>query len=197
MNPVDWRDEIVTVLGWSEGASTERSGRPAGSMADSPAERRFEGAMAVDATVAHIVELGEAEAAVNNEQVAPAHLVVGLLTQSQSVAAAATWLGMTVGRVRSAAGLRNERRVVAGGAPPGRAGGATGPGTGPIIPCGGGSQDVIPHAVAAGTRGGKAEAVVVDLAWNTEPPRQVLREGSTGPHVVLDGPGQPVRPLGD
>lgn len=177
VDPVDWRDEIVKVLGWREGANAERSGRPAGSLSDSLAERRFEGAVVIDGAAAHIVELSEQEAAANNEEVAPVHLVVALLVEGWSVAAASGgWLGMSPGRVRSAAGLRNVRRVIAGGAPPGRIGGPPAPGAGPVVLCGGDSRAVLPDAVAAGTRGGTPEAVVVDLTWRTMRPTAEERQ---------------------
>ncbi|MEX0658164.1 MAG: Clp protease N-terminal domain-containing protein [Egibacteraceae bacterium] len=36
VDPLDWRDQIVGVLGWREGASAHREGRPAGTLAESP-----------------------------------------------------------------------------------------------------------------------------------------------------------------
>lgn len=51
--------------------------------------------------------------------------------------ATACWLGLTPGRVRAAAGLRNDRRVVAGGTPPGPSSPAR---LGPMVLAGGGTD---------------------------------------------------------
>ena len=40
VDPLAWRDQIITVLGWDEGRSAEREGRPAGRLAASPTELR-------------------------------------------------------------------------------------------------------------------------------------------------------------
>jgi hypothetical protein len=53
VGPLDWRDQITTVLGWAEGAKAEREGRPAGGMADSLADLRFSGALEEEAAVSH------------------------------------------------------------------------------------------------------------------------------------------------
>lgn len=179
VDPVDWRDEIVTVLAWREGATAAREGRPAGSMADSLAERRYGGAIAVDADVHHIFDLASDEAVANGQEAGAAHLLVALLREGESVAAATgRWLGMTPGRVRSAAGLRNERRVVAEGAPPGGGVPATGDA---LVLCGGGTDaDLLAEVIALAPRRRSRttpEAVVVDLGWQTRLPAAEQRQG--------------------
>ena len=57
LDPLDWRDGVNTVLGWQEGAAAEREVRPAGRLAESPADKRFEGVMAVASSVDAIVAL--------------------------------------------------------------------------------------------------------------------------------------------
>lgn len=173
VDPLDWRDGIVEVLGWREGASAQRDGRPAGRIADSLPERRFSGTLEVTLVVLHILELAEEEATANHTTVGPANLLVALLLEVNSVGAAVgRWLGLTPGRVRSAAGLRNSRRVVAEGAPAG--GTPRGSTAGPMVLCGGGPDsallaDVVAlSAERAEPRGPRV--ALVDLGWQTRPP---------------------------
>lgn len=170
VGPLDWRDQITTVLGWAEGAKAEREGRPAGGMADSLADLRFSGALEEEAAVSHLLELAKREATANDSEVGPAHLLVGLLLEADSVGAATgRWLGMTPGRARSAGGLGNDRRTVAGGAPPGRW--PRGESAGPMVLCGGGSDAglLAEIVVLAGERAGprRPNVVLVDLGWST------------------------------
>ena len=181
VDPLDWRDQITTVLAWSEGARAERESRPAGSMAGSLAELRFSGGLAMERAVPHIVELAQHEATANDSDVGPAHLLVGVLVEAESVGAATgQWLGLSPGRVRAAAGLRNHRRAVAGGAEPGRR--SRGSSTGPLVLCGGGTDaDLLAEvvALAAGRAGSDGpRAVLVDLAWHTLPPTAEQRRSN-------------------
>ncbi|MGI8535302.1 MAG: Clp protease N-terminal domain-containing protein [Mycobacteriales bacterium] len=119
IDPLAWRDQITTVLGWNEGRSAEREGRTPGGLAASPAARRFTGPLALSRACAHVVALAQQEADGHGTAVGPAALLVALLREGESIAAATgAWFGMTVGRVRSASGLPHRRRIVAGGAPP-------------------------------------------------------------------------------
>lgn len=179
VDPVDWRDEIVTVLAWREGATAARENRPAGFMADSPAERRYAGPIAADTDVHHILGLAAEEAVANGQETGPAHLLVGLLREGESVAAATgRWLGMTPGRVRSTAGLRNERRVVAERAPPG--GGSNAIGDAALVLCGGSTDaDLLAEVIALAPRRRSRtilKAVVVDLGWQTRLPAAEQRQ---------------------
>jgi cyanophycinase len=165
VDPLEWRDEIVTVLGWREGAAAAHAGRPAGSMADSPADRRFDGAMETGSEVEVVLQLAAAEAAANGTEVRPEHVMAALLLDGESVGAAtASWLGLTTGKVRAAAGLVSRRRVVADGNPPGPFHRA--PTAGPLVLCGGAPdrdlyQDLIRLVRAAGA--GFPKVVVVDV----------------------------------
>lgn len=195
---LDWRDQIVRVLSWGEAQTADREGRPmpARRSADSLAELRFTGTMTVDATVDHIVAMAQDEADANHDEVGPAHLLLALLLEGECVAAATgRWLGMTPGRVRSLARLRNERRIVAGGVPP--APPSRRLGTGPMVLCGGApDDDLLARVVAlAPRRNGRShpQAVLVELGWKT---RRTTAEGrcrladrwtSIGAHGVDSG----------
>lgn len=198
VDQLDWRDQIVRVLAWGEARIADREGVPmtARRSADSLAQLRFIGTMKVDATVDHVVALAKDEAVANHDQVGPAHLIIGLLLEGECVAAATgCWLGMTPGRMRSLARLRNERRVVADGiahVPCSRRAG-----TGPMILCGGGADDdLLARVVAlAPRRSGRSlpHAVLVELGWKT---RRTTTEGrrrlvdrwtSIGAHGVDSG----------
>jgi hypothetical protein len=167
VDQLDWRDQIVRVLSWGEARMAERDGIPVSARrsAESLAQLRFTGTMAVDATtVDHIVALAQDEAVANHDEVGPAHLITAVLLEGECVAAATgSWLGMTPGRIRSLAGLRNERRVVAGGIPhapwPRR-------GTGPMVLCGGGADDnLLARVVAlAPRRSGRSLPQAVSLS---------------------------------
>ncbi|MGH9155140.1 MAG: Type 1 glutamine amidotransferase-like domain-containing protein [Acidimicrobiales bacterium] len=161
---LEWRDGIIRVLGWNEGGQWEREGRPASSVCDSPAERRFGGELLTGPDVHAVLDLAAAEAAANGEEIGPAHLVVGLLLAVDSVGAAgARWHGLTPGRVRVAAGLIDVCRPPAGGAPPGR----TGPrreGAGALVLCGGGSAQALPAVLDLAPR--PCSVVLVDMAWS-------------------------------
>lgn len=197
VDQLDWRDQIVRVLAWGEARMAERDGLPMSDRrsADSLTELRFTGTMAVDATVDHIVALAQDEAVANNDEVGPAHLIIALLLEGECVAAATgSWLGMTPGRIRSLAALRNERRVVAGGIPHAP---CFRRGTGPMVLCGGGADDdLLARVVAlAPRRSGRSlpQAVLVDLGWKTRPTsaegrRQLAdRWTSIGAHGVDSG----------
>ena len=124
--------------------------------------------MAIDATVDHIVAAAHDEAVANYDEVGPSHLIIALLLEGDCVAAATgCWLGMTPGRIRSLAGLRNERRVVADGIPHAPCSRPTG--TGPIVLCGGGADDdLLARVVALAPRrsgGSLPRAVLVELGW--------------------------------
>ncbi|HVE46893.1 MAG TPA: hypothetical protein VNA57_09140 [Acidimicrobiales bacterium] len=137
----DWREQIVRILGWREGALAESEGRPPRTVADSPEQLRFTGTIEVDAAVSYVVELATVEAAANRSDVGPQHVLVALLLEGESIGAGTgAWLGMTPGRVRAAAGLINEARVVADGAPHARV--QRGGGTGPIVLAGGGGRQL-------------------------------------------------------
>lgn len=178
VDALDWRDHILTVLGWREGADAEREGRPAGRTADSLADLRFSGALEIEPVLLHVVELATKEAAANHTNVGPAHLLVGLICEANSVAAATgSWLGLTAGRVRAAAGLRNSRRVVADAAPPG--GNPRGPNCGPVVLCGGGTDaglmtDVVALSAERAGLGGPRVGLV-DLGWHSVPPTAEAR----------------------
>ena len=83
--PLDWRDGVNTLLGWQEGAAAEREGRPAGRLAESPADKRFEGIMAVASSVDAIVALTAQEVARNGEDAGPAHVLVALLLEKRPI----------------------------------------------------------------------------------------------------------------
>ena len=158
LDPLDWRDAVNTVLGWQEGAAAEREGRPAGRMAESPA---------VDA----IVALATDEAERNGDLAGAAHLLVGLILEANSVASATgRWFGLSPGRLRAAAGLRNERRVVADGVPPSRS--PRPAGCGPVVLCGGATDgDLLARIVAvAGPNPGRPRVVLVEASWHVERP---------------------------
>lgn len=147
--------------------------RVPGTMADSPAVHRFSGVVDVDATLSHVLQLAQQEAADNGSDVGAGILLVSLLREVESVGAAtAGWLGMTVGRVRAAAGLRSQRRVVAGGAPSG--GPPRRPGSGPLVLCGGAPETDLLRQVTelASRRSDPAvlSAVAVDLGWASQRP---------------------------
>lgn len=173
VDPLDWRDQITTVLGWREGALAERESRPAGRVADSATELRFAGTIEVDDGVRHIVELAKTEAAANDDTIGAAHFLIALLDEGDSVGAATgRWLGLTPGRVRAAAGLRNERRSIAGGAPSGLS--SRRRATGPLVLCGGGTDtDLLLRVVGlAREQVGRSRprAVLVDLGWQSRRP---------------------------
>jgi hypothetical protein len=178
IDPLDWRDQIVRVLGWREGALAEREGRPAGNGADGPAELRVSGPVDLDPGVPHVLQLARDEAAASGGAVGPAQMLVGLLLEGESVAAATgRWLGMTPGRVRHAAGLGNVRRVVAAGIPHHPWPRSTG--CGPIVLCGGGSDDALLAEVAAVVRrhSGRStpSVLIVDAGWQTRRPTEPQR----------------------
>ena len=165
---LEWRDEIVRVLGRNEGGGWEREGRPATSVSESPAERRFTGELPAGADVGAVLALAADEAAVNGHEVGPAHLVVALLLAVDSVGAGtARWLGLTPGRVRAATGLVNRRRTLAGGASSGHLGPRQ-VGAGPLVLCGGASALVLPAVVELSPKA--CRMVLVDLAWSGPPP---------------------------
>ena len=169
-----------TVLGWQEGAAAEREGRPAGRLAESPADKRYEGVMAVASSVDAIVALTAEEAARNGEDAGPAHVLVALLLEGNSVASASgRWFGLTPGRLRAAAGLRNERRVVANGIPPTRS--PRPEGCGPVILCGGATDDdllaLIVDVVRGSSAGRKPRVGLVEASWHVEPPTAEARRG--------------------
>lgn len=164
---------MVRVLGWAEGAAAAREGRRAETVADSPADLRFAGPVVVDAAASHVVDLAQAEAVANQSEVGPEHVLVALLLEGESVAAGTgNWLGMTVGRVRAAAGLVNERRVVAEGARPRPT--RRGPDAGPVVLCGGSAEpELLAQVVSlARQRTGRPRprVVLVDLGWRTHQP---------------------------
>lgn len=173
VDPLDWRDQITTVLGWREGARAGREGRPAGALADSLAELRFSGPLEVDPAVTHILELSAQEAVSAATDVGAVHVLVALLHDGDGVGAATgRWLGMTEGRVRSAGGLRTVRRVVAGGVqgrPFRRPTSA-----GPMVLCGGAADTELLAVIIAiaGERAQRSQpqVVVVDLGWHSRPP---------------------------
>lgn len=188
VDPLAWRDHINTVLGWQEGGLAEREGRPAGRVADSPAELRFDGDLDLDLAAAHVLDLAAAEASDNAASVGPAHLLVALLRETDSVAAATgRWRGLTPGRIRSLAGLRNERRVVAAGVPPKPS--PRGLGCGPLVLCGGVADDDLRRAVIE-VAGPSPRTILVDAGWATRPPtddtsqRHVDRWVAAGADVV-------------
>lgn len=196
VDPLDWRDQIITVLGWREGGSAAREGRPAGAMADSAVDLRFRGDLETHAEVRHIVHLAQSEAAANSEDVGAAHVLVSLLLEGESVGAATgRWLGMTPGGVRFAAGLRNTRRLVADGAPATRS--PSSEAAGPMLLCGGGTDaDLLAQVVDLASKrsgGVRPEVVLVDLGWHTLRPtpnsRKRLLEAftSAGAHAVDSG----------
>ncbi|MGQ0521284.1 MAG: Clp protease N-terminal domain-containing protein [Actinomycetota bacterium] len=178
LDPLDWRDGVNTVLGWHEGAAAEREGRPAGRLAESPADKRFEGIMAVASSVDVIVELTAEEAERNAEESGPAHVLVALILEANSVASASgRWFGLTPGRLRAAAGLRNERRVVADGIPPFRS--PRPEGCGPVILCGGATDDDLLARIVALVRASSARRQprvgLVGASWHLEPPTAEAR----------------------
>lgn len=183
-----WRDQINTVLGWQEGRLAELEGRPAGRVADSPAELRFEGHLYLDPFATHVVEWAAGEAHHNMSEVRPAHVLVALLRETESVAAATgRWFGLTPGRVRQMAGLRNERRVLAAGLPAAPA--TRGRGCGPLILCGGVADEDLRRSVVA-LAGPSPRTVLVDAGWATLPPaandcqRSVERWVEAGADVI-------------
>lgn len=178
VDPIDWREHMVRVLGWAEGAAAVREGRRAETVADSPAELRFAGPVVVDSAASHVVDLAQAEAAANQSRVGLEHVLVALLLEGESVAAGTGhWLGMTVGRVRAAAGLVNERRVGAEGAPPRPT--RRGPDVGPVVLCGGSAGPELLAQVASLSRQRTGQrrprAVLVDLGWRTHKPTPAQR----------------------
>ncbi len=183
IDPLGWRDQITTVLGWNEGRSAEREGRTPGGLAASPAALRFTGPLALSRAGAHVVALARQEADGHGTAVGPAALLVALLREGESIGAATgAWFGMTVGRVRSASGLPHRRRIVAGGAPPG--GAPRRDGSGPMVLCGGASDTALLRQVVA-LAGGRAgadgpSAVMVDLAWANLPPAPDERRDALG-----------------
>ena len=179
LDPLDWRDGMNTVLGWQEGAAAEREGRPAGRLAESPADKRFDGVMAVSSAVDAILALTAEEAERNGDVPGPAHLLVGLILECNSVASATgRWFGLTPGRLRAAAGLRNERRVVAAGIPPSRSPRAAG--CGPLVLCGGATDgDLLARVVAVAgesNAGRRPRVMLVEASWHVErPTRESVR----------------------
>lgn len=158
----------MRVLGTNEGGRWEREGRPASSVSESPTERRFTGDLVVHAEVEVVLDLAGEEAGGNGAEVGPSHVLVALLLSVDSVGAGtARWMGLTPGRVRAAAGLANIRRILAGGAPPGRLGPRR-PGSGPLVLCGGISAPARPAVM--GLSPGVGRVVLVDLAWSGRRP---------------------------
>jgi ATP-dependent Clp protease ATP-binding subunit ClpA len=189
IDPLDWRDQIITVLRWREGGRAAREGRPAGAVADSAEDLRFRGDLETHAVVRHIVHLAQSEAAANDEDIGAAHVLVALLLEGESVGAATgRWLGMTPGRVRSAAGLRNTRRLIADGAPATRA--PSSEAAGPMLLCSGGTDaDLLAQVVDLASQhagGGRPEVVLVDLGWHTLRPTPNSREGCESLRLSYD-----------
>lgn len=173
---LDWRDEIVKVLGSNEGGRWEREGRPASSVTDSPAERRFGGTLELTEQASGVLELAAAEAAANGHELGPAHVVVGLLLGVDSVGAGTgRWLGLTPGQLRAAAGLVEHRRVLADGAAPGRLGPRR-DGAGSLVLCGGASDRGLLSAVVSLSSAAGPAAVVVDLGWSGPRPAPEIRQ---------------------
>ncbi len=173
VDPLAWRDQITTVLGGNDGRTAEREGRPAAGMAASPAELRFTGPLVLSLAGAHVVNLTRQEADDHGDEVGPGQLLVALLPEGESIAAATgAWMGMTLGRVPAASGLPRRWRVVAGGAPPGSA--ARRAGSGPMVLCGGASDTAPLRQIVAraGRRAGDdgPAVVMVDLSWASRPP---------------------------
>lgn len=171
-----WRDEIVRIRARNEVHDEVRTGTPPPTW-ESPVARRFSGGLQWRPAATHVLDLARQEADANGEAAGPAHFLVGLLLELNSVGAGtANWLGMRPGLVRAAAGLRNERRVIAGGAtpPPG-----TGPGPtrrGRLVLHGGGGVDrglwdaIVALAPVRRPDGTGPHVVVVDLGWLSHRP---------------------------
>ena len=192
VDALDWRDEIVKVLGWNEGGRWEREGRPASSVTDSPAERRFGGTLELTEEASGVLDLAAAEAAANGDELGPAHVVVGLLLGVDSVGAGtARWLGLTPGRLRAAAGLVEHRRVLADGAAPRRLGPRR-DGTGLLVVCGGASDTGLLSAVIGQSCAARPGVVLVDLGWSGRRPAPEIRRryldylAAAGADAVVD-----------
>ncbi|MEO7443576.1 MAG: Type 1 glutamine amidotransferase-like domain-containing protein, partial [Acidimicrobiales bacterium] len=172
-----WRDEINQIHGANR-AREELTGSSPRVIHESAAARRHDGAMVgCDPSARLVLDLARREAAANGGEVGPAHVFIGLLQELNSVGAGtACWFGLTPGRVRTAAGLRNERRVVAGGAAPPPGSGPRAQRVGRLVLHGGGgvsaAQLATLVAMAPRRRPGRQgpDVVVVDLGWLTHRP---------------------------
>ena len=87
------------------------------------------------------------------------------------------WFGLTPGRLRAAAGLRNERRVVAESIPPSLS--PRPEGCGPVILCGGATDGDLLALIVADVRGSSAgrppRVGLIEASWHVEPPSAAAR----------------------